>query len=104
MRIASNMKLKSIAFPNISTGAYGFPKKLAAEIAIGTVREFLAEHQDIDKVVFSVFDEENHRIYRGLLDSLWRQRYQGLCFSGTGCLPAKALHLPRYTALQHRAD
>jgi O-acetyl-ADP-ribose deacetylase (regulator of RNase III) len=69
LRIASNMKLKSIAFPNISTGAYGFPKKLAAEIAIGTVREFLAEHQDIEKVVFSVFDEENHRIYRGLLDS-----------------------------------
>lgn len=69
LRIASNMKLKSIAFPNISTGAYGFPKKLAAEIAIGTVRELLTEHQDIEKVVFSVFDEENYRIYHGLLDS-----------------------------------
>ena len=69
LRIASNMKLKSIAFPNISTGAYGFPKKLAAEIAIGTIKELLAEHQDIDKVVFSVFDEENYRIYRDLLES-----------------------------------
>jgi O-acetyl-ADP-ribose deacetylase (regulator of RNase III) len=69
LRIASNMKLKSVAFPNISTGAYGFPKKPAAEIAIATVRELLAEHQDIDKVVFSVIDEENYRIYRDLLES-----------------------------------
>jgi O-acetyl-ADP-ribose deacetylase (regulator of RNase III) len=68
LRIASNMKLKVIAFPNISTGAYGFPKNIAAEIAILTVREFLQEHGDIEKVIFSVFDDENYSIYRGLLD------------------------------------
>ena len=68
LRIASNMKLKTVAFPNISTGAYGFPKKLAAEIAIQTVRKFLEENEDIEKVIFSVIDKENFAIYRGLID------------------------------------
>jgi O-acetyl-ADP-ribose deacetylase (regulator of RNase III) len=68
LRIASNMKLRTIAFPNISTGVYGFPKNLAAETAISSVREFLAEHPEIEKVIFSVFDEENYRSYEQMLN------------------------------------
>jgi O-acetyl-ADP-ribose deacetylase (regulator of RNase III) len=68
LRIAANMKLKVIAFPNISTGAYGFPKKLAAEIAIHTVQRGLEAHAEIEKVIFAVFDKENYELYRNILE------------------------------------
>ena len=64
LRIASNMKLRTVAFPSISTGVYGFPKDGAAEIAINTVRKFLEDNSVIEKVIFSVFDAENHEIYK----------------------------------------
>lgn len=57
----------SIAFPNISTGVYGFPKKLAAEIAIREVRSFLIKNKTISKVLFCCFDSENFEIYNNLL-------------------------------------
>jgi O-acetyl-ADP-ribose deacetylase (regulator of RNase III) len=44
--------LKTIAFPNISTGVYGYPKQEAAQIAINTVKLWLPEHKDIEKVYF----------------------------------------------------
>lgn len=70
MEIASEHKIRSIAFPNISTGIYRFPKELAAEIAIKTVKKALLELPPIE-VYFSCFDEENYRIYLDLLkDSL----------------------------------
>jgi O-acetyl-ADP-ribose deacetylase (regulator of RNase III) len=65
--IAENTKLRSIAFPNISTGVYGFPKQLAAEIAIHEVRKFLETCQEIEKVIFVTFDEENFLLYSQLL-------------------------------------
>ena len=64
LRIAANMKLRKIAIPNISTGVYGYPKDQAAEIAINTVRKFLEENSDIEKVIFSVFDAGNYEIYK----------------------------------------
>lgn len=67
LEIAEEKKLKSIAFPNISTGVYGFPKKPAAETAIATVRDFLQDSQHIEKVIFVAFDEENYLLYRELL-------------------------------------
>ena len=70
LRIASNMKLRTIAFPNISTGVYGFPKERAAEIAIGTVREFLGNDRGIEKVIFAVFDEDNSGIYKRKLEEM----------------------------------
>ena len=59
--------LRSVAFPNISTGIYGYPKKKAAETAIRTVKDFLAEYDKVDKVVFVCFDDESYRIYQDLL-------------------------------------
>ena len=64
IRIASNMNLKSLAFPNISTGIYGYPKELAARTAIKAVRESLKTNGTIEKVVFCVYDDENLQIYR----------------------------------------
>lgn len=54
----------TIAFPNISTGIYGYPKKEAAEIALKTVTDFLQKDSIIDKVYFVCFDEENFRFYK----------------------------------------
>ena len=54
----------SIAFPNISTGIYGFPKALAAKIAVETVREFLETTKVIEKVIFVCFDEESERVMK----------------------------------------
>ena len=66
LQLAVNNGRKSIAFPNISTGIYGFPKKQAADIAVSSVREFLKK-QALDKVFFVCFDEENFRLYKALL-------------------------------------
>jgi len=67
LQLAIDHKLISIAFPNISTGIYGYPKKEAAEIAIGTVIDFLKTHSSIEKLLFVCFDEENYLIYESLL-------------------------------------
>jgi len=67
LTLAKEHEVKSIAFPNISTGVYHFPKSRAAEIAITTVKAFLAENEMPQKVFFVCFDEENYRIYRRLL-------------------------------------
>ncbi|MBL7110448.1 MAG: O-acetyl-ADP-ribose deacetylase [Bacteroidales bacterium] len=68
LRIASNIKLKTIAFPNISTGAYGYPKELAATIAISQVKRYLEENEEIEKVYFVIFDDENLEIYNRMLN------------------------------------
>src|ERR1700743_3012705 len=67
LKLAVENKVKTIAFPNISTGIYHFPKDKAAQIAIKTVDAFLSDHQQIDKVIFVCFDEENHSIYKRFL-------------------------------------
>ncbi|MCO6487160.1 MAG: O-acetyl-ADP-ribose deacetylase [Phaeodactylibacter sp.] len=59
--------MKSVAFPNISTGVYGFPKERAARVATEAVKAFLAEDTSIEHVYFVCFDEENYRIYEALL-------------------------------------
>ncbi len=64
LETAVSNKLKSIAFPNISTGVYRFPKDIAADIAIKTVKNFLLQSSFIEKVIFVVFDEENFEIYK----------------------------------------
>ena len=67
MTIAAEKGIKSIAFPNISTGVYGFPKQRAAIIAVHTIKEFLKENSNIEKVIFAVFDQENYDLYQKLL-------------------------------------
>lgn len=62
LELAELLNLKTIAFPNISTGIYRFPKEKAADIALEAIREF--NSPQITKVIFVCFDEENYLIYK----------------------------------------
>jgi O-acetyl-ADP-ribose deacetylase (regulator of RNase III) len=63
LEVAVQNGVKSIAFPAISTGVYRFPLERAAGIAVGTVREFLEGHAEIEKVVFCTFGAEAFGVY-----------------------------------------
>lgn len=65
--LAEEAGLKSVAFPNISTGVYGYPKDQAAAVAVEAVRKTLPETPGVERVVFVCFDEENFRLYARLL-------------------------------------
>jgi len=67
LKLANALHLKTIAFPNISTGVYRYPKKEAAEIAVHSVTSWLQQNSNPEKVMFVVFDPENFNIYRSLL-------------------------------------
>ncbi len=68
LKLAVQNNAKTIAFPNISTGIYRFPKDIAAEIAIQAVRDFLVKNDSIDEVIFVCFDDENFELYQSELD------------------------------------
>jgi O-acetyl-ADP-ribose deacetylase (regulator of RNase III) len=69
LRLAVENKVKTIAFPNISTGVYRFPKELAAHIATRTVSIFLKSTKKVKKVYFICFDDENFNLYNSILNS-----------------------------------
>jgi O-acetyl-ADP-ribose deacetylase len=56
LQLASQHTIKTVAFPSISTGAYGYPLAEAAPIALRTVRDYLAEHREIELVRFVLWD------------------------------------------------
>jgi O-acetyl-ADP-ribose deacetylase (regulator of RNase III) len=65
LKLAVSNGLKSIAFPSISTGAYGYPIEEASQIALRTVKEFLEKEEKMDEVIFVLFtqpDLENYEI------------------------------------------
>ena len=68
LTLAGAIGLRSIAFPSISTGIYGYPIELAAQVAVATVRSTLPEFDSIQEVVFCCFSAADLSIYRGLLD------------------------------------
>lgn len=61
---AREVEARSIAFPNISTGIYGYPKKAAADIAIAAMRK---EDAHFERIIACCFDAENLALYRDLL-------------------------------------
>jgi len=69
LKLALNNRIETVAFPNISTGVYGFPKKSAAEIAVRAVKDFISKNEHPKKVIFVCFDEDNYEIYREKLMS-----------------------------------
>lgn len=69
LELALTHNVRTIAFPNISTGVFRFPKGRAAEIATRTVRTFLQTDKSLKRLIFCCFDEENFRIYKSILDN-----------------------------------
>ena len=67
LQLAIDNNCKTIAFRNISTGVYRFPKDAAAKIAVDTVKHFLSATDKIEKVIFVCFDDENFKFYENLL-------------------------------------
>jgi O-acetyl-ADP-ribose deacetylase (regulator of RNase III) len=67
LQLAVDNGIKTIAFPAISCGAYGYPVAEAAQIALGTVEEFLQTKDKIDKVIFVLWDENVYEAYREML-------------------------------------
>ena len=70
LEVARDAGLKSVAFPAISTGVYGFPPDRAAPIAVKTVAEFLSVHNLPDTTVFACFSEESARLHREALSQI----------------------------------
>jgi O-acetyl-ADP-ribose deacetylase len=67
LQVAVDNRVRTIAFPAISCGAYGYPIYEAAEIAVITTREFLKNDHNIEKVIFVVFSEDLYDAYRHVL-------------------------------------
>ncbi len=66
LKLAEKHQLSTIAFPNISTGIYGYPKKQAAEIAIQTVQAH--NPRSVEEVIFVCFDDENFGLYEQIIN------------------------------------
>ncbi|KAI7901333.1 uncharacterized protein BX663DRAFT_514139 [Cokeromyces recurvatus] len=68
LRILSENNLRSIAFPCIATGVYGYDNERAANVALKTVLSYLSkEEQQIDEVIFVLFNEKDRKIYKDLV-------------------------------------
>ena len=63
LRLAVAEGLKSVAFPSISTGAYGYPVEDACRVALRAVKEFLEKEDNLDEVVFVLFSERALEVY-----------------------------------------
>jgi O-acetyl-ADP-ribose deacetylase (regulator of RNase III) len=66
LQVAQAKALKTVAFPQISTGVYGYPKEAAAEIAWTTVRDFVTAHPDFDEIRFILFSASDKAIWERL--------------------------------------
>lgn len=69
LQLAVKNGVGTIAFPNISTGVYRFPKEVAAEIAIAAVKDFMAQDNRISNLIFVCFEKENYDLYSRILQS-----------------------------------
>ncbi len=71
LKLAVANGLKTIAFPSISTGAYGYPIEEASRVAVGTVKNFLENEDKLERIMFVLFSERDFQIYvKAVEDSL----------------------------------
>ncbi|GIK20735.1 MAG: O-acetyl-ADP-ribose deacetylase [Ignavibacterium sp.] len=67
LKLAVENKIKTIAFPAISTGVYHFPLERATKIAVNEVKKFLEKNESIEKVIFVCFSDHDYNIYQNML-------------------------------------
>lgn len=77
LRLAVTHDIRTIAFPSISTGAYGYPIESAAPIAISVVTNFLKENESVDRVIFALFSQSDYDIYKENLKNYTPPLLQG---------------------------
>ena len=70
LKLADEKKINSIAFPAISTGIFGFPKKRASKIILKTAIKYLNGKTNLKKVIFCLFDEETFKIFKDSLEEI----------------------------------
>jgi O-acetyl-ADP-ribose deacetylase (regulator of RNase III) len=69
LEVADELGCRTVAFPAISTGVYGYPVERAAEVAVGTTRDELAKHPEIEEVRFVLFSDEHLQAFQQHLPS-----------------------------------
>lgn len=67
IRVANELGCKSIAFPAISTGVYGYPVDLATEVAVSTVKSEILAETELQEIIFCCFDQETADVYKSML-------------------------------------
>jgi O-acetyl-ADP-ribose deacetylase (regulator of RNase III) len=72
-KLADEKKLKTIAFPAISTGIFGFPIKRCAEIMLCTTIDYLKGVTELQKVVFCLFGTDSYEVFRGQLEHIMKE-------------------------------
>jgi O-acetyl-ADP-ribose deacetylase (regulator of RNase III) len=68
LKLADANGVRTIAFPAISTGAYGFPTNRASKIAVASVREYMKTAQNVEKVIFVCFTPSDYALYRSEIE------------------------------------
>lgn len=68
LKLASENQIRSISFPSLSTGAFGYPVQQAAEVALGAVLDYIEKNQDIQLVRFALFSQKDFEAYKNALD------------------------------------
>lgn len=70
LKVADKNRVKSIAFPAISTGAFGYPKREAAEIALTAVKDLSESLENVELVRFVLFGEDDYKLYEEVLGEI----------------------------------
>lgn len=73
MKLAKEYILKTIAFPAISTGAYGYPKDEACSIAIKAVMDFIDKEDGLEEVYFVLFSKNDYDLYENKLNQIFNE-------------------------------
>jgi O-acetyl-ADP-ribose deacetylase (regulator of RNase III) len=70
LKVALENGLRSVAFPSISTGAYGYPIEKAVIVAVNSVKAFLEEDNSLYEVIFVLFSDRDHDVYMNTLQQI----------------------------------
>lgn len=71
LKLAATKGLKTVAFPSISTGAYGYPIEEASRVAVKTVKDFLEKEDKLERVILVLFSEADFQTYADAAKSLF---------------------------------
>lgn len=70
LALASKKGIRSLSFPSISTGAYGYPLREASKVALNTIADYLKKHPEIEKVVVVLFSDRDFQVYQETLKEI----------------------------------